>query len=152
MKRTHCKHGHELNEDNVYINSATGRPYCKICALARAEKWATNNPEKRRQVAKTYSKNNLEKRRGYTLAPSGFTLESFQSTLKEQNYKCAICGVPLTFEGSCWTQANADHEHVEPPKPRGVLCSSHNRMLGFAQDDPKTLEAGAAYLRKYGKS
>lgn len=150
-RQTHCKRGHELTPNNVYINSATGRPYCKICTLIRTSKWAENNPEKVTEIQRLYNKHNPEKRRGHTLSVSGFTLETFEKTLKIQAYKCAICGVALTFEGKGKTQAHADHAHIEPPKPRGILCAIHNAMLGFAQDDPKILEKGAAYLRKHGK-
>ena len=35
-KRTHCKRGHELSEENSYIN-ANGHKYCKVCKNDRAK-------------------------------------------------------------------------------------------------------------------
>jgi hypothetical protein len=42
----------------------------------------------------------------------------------------------------------ADHEHVSL-KPRGILCSTCNIMLGQAQDNPEILRGGAEYLEKF---
>lgn len=35
VQKTHCKYGHELTDDNVYL-SKTGARNCKICAKERA--------------------------------------------------------------------------------------------------------------------
>jgi hypothetical protein len=35
---------------------------------------------------------------------------------------------------------------------RGILCSRHNAMIGWAQDDPKILEKAARYLRAHQES
>lgn len=36
--KTHCKHGHPLTEDNVYINPS-GRRFCKTCTRASGRKY-----------------------------------------------------------------------------------------------------------------
>lgn len=37
--KTHCKAGHELSEDNVYVSSTTGWRQCKICVAERNKKY-----------------------------------------------------------------------------------------------------------------
>lgn len=34
-QRTHCKHGHEFNEANTYINTVTGHRLCRTCRATR---------------------------------------------------------------------------------------------------------------------
>ena len=36
---THCKRGHEFNEDNTYVNPNDGRRTCRICVAAGRAKW-----------------------------------------------------------------------------------------------------------------
>ena len=123
--QTHCPQGHEFSEDNVYRNPE-GFVSCKVCRNARSGKLNRNR--------------------------NGWTPELFDKAWEIQKGRCEICGETMVL-GSMKhiNKASADHEHIEPPKPRGLLCAIHNTMLGMAQDDPKILEAGAAYLRKYGK-
>lgn len=100
--------------------------------LARTKEWANNNPEKRKAAA-----------RRYELGQIGWTLEMYEVKFSEQNGLCAICKQPV--EGVL----DADHEHVEPPKPRGLLCHLCNIGIGAFKDDPKRLLEALNYLRKY---
>jgi len=59
-----------------------------------------------------------------------------------QGGKCLICKrKPKKF-------LFVDHCHARK-KIRGLLCGHCNSMLGFARDNPNTLEAGARYLRAF---
>jgi hypothetical protein len=83
------------------------------------------------------------------LKESGWTLESFAVAKEAQGGRCASCGdIPEVkagrAEGLC-----SDHEHVKPPRPRGLLCDLCNSLIGFAKDSPERCEAAAAYLRKF---
>ena len=40
-----------------------------------------------------------------------------------------------------------DHDHVTG-QIRGLLCSHHNRVLGFIDEEPETLDALASYLAR----
>src|ERR1700690_2717493 len=78
----------------------------------------------------------------YPLRKNGWTTAYYKERFFKQKGKCAICG-----KHSRKNRLSSDHEHTTPPKPRGLLCSSCNSMLGFAHDRPRLLNAGAAYLR-----
>lgn len=45
--------------------------------------------------------------------------------------------------------AKADHEHTNPPIPRGILCGNCNLGIGNLQDNPEIMLAAIAYVRKW---
>lgn len=48
-RRTHCKYGHELTPDNIYIlNKQTGARACKICAKRRAAEFNAAHRQQRK--------------------------------------------------------------------------------------------------------
>ena len=73
-------------------------------------------------------------------------MELYAAKLEEQQGRCEICGVKEEVR-----RLSADHEHIEPPNPRGLLCTSCNRALGYLKDDPELLRAAALYIEKYRK-
>ena len=75
---------------------------------------------------------------------SGFTPEDFESKLKEQEYKCAICGT----EDPGATNWHADHDHTTGQK-RGILCHKCNTGLGLLKDDINVLCSAIEYLNHY---
>ena len=75
---------------------------------------------------------------------SGFTPEDFESKLKEQGYRCAICGT----EDPGATNWHADHDHKTGMK-RGVLCHKCNTGLGLLKDDVDILCAAIEYINHY---
>ncbi len=99
-------------------------------------RWRMNNPEK---VEKKNRQHFIARR----LKNTGFTVEMYEKTLLQQKGLCAICGIDLTI-----VQANADHDH-ESGKPRGVLCSRCNVMLGMAKEETTVLLAGVDYIMKW---
>jgi hypothetical protein len=65
--------------------------------------------------------------------------------------RCGICGRPPTkaTRDKPARRLDRDHDHRDG-KPRGLLCGGRmgcNRRLGRV-DDPRWLEAAAAYLRR----
>jgi Recombination endonuclease VII len=121
-RKTHCKHGHSLE------GYAGG---CRTCRDIKVADWVTTNPERTKYI-----------RRKSWLAPQGWTPEMFEVALLEQNNLCAICDKEME-------RPEADHEHVDPPKPRGLLCGTCNRGLGLFQDSSETMRAAAAYVEKF---
>ena|ERR1019366_494801 len=123
-----CKYGHEMTQENTRIarrydgTDSRDRRVCRIC--------------------------NASHQRGSQLKRKGWTKYLFDKTIKEQNGKCVVCQVELTFDGGRHS-ACADHQHVIPPTPRGVLCSNCNVGIGMLQDSPEVLKAAIAYLEKF---
>lgn len=74
----------------------------------------------------------------------GWTPEAVEFAKVTQNHRCAICNEV--------TKVVPDHEHIDPPKPRELLCNHCNSGLGFFKDDPKLCELASSYLRKWGKT
>ena len=124
----------------------------------RKRKWRIEHPEEYKASQVAYRKTESGKEgvrrhnRKQGLRIQGWTVEAYDAVLLAQDGLCAICKVKLTSGNRADpNKAAADHEHTEPPKPRGILCSLCNSGLGFFKDLPHLLEAAAEYLRKYGK-
>ncbi len=147
---THCKRGHPFSGDNLYVYPS-GRRGCVTCSNVSREKHAVNNKEEHKLQSQAYKSRNIAKCANASSAQkckrAGFTVETRKAKLEEQNNRCAIC--QKEFESSVDTCM--DHEHIEPPKPRGMLCRKHNAALGGFEDSIELLESAISYLRKYGK-
>jgi len=102
--------------------------------------WRVRNPE---QWAILQKQCNLRR--------NGWTADRRDQYLIAQKGLCAICGISFDEIAMQATGMHADHEHITPPKPRGLLCGLCNKGLGQFKDDPKRLEKAAEYLRKWGK-
>jgi len=138
--KTQCKNGHEYTPENTQFN-ANGTYHCRLCRSATDK----NFKEKRKREG-TFS---IFKRKA-RLRELGWTPEAFEKTWKEQSGKCAICEKILNLEKvQNEARACADHKHVDPPQPRGILCTNCNAMLGQAKENPSILRMGAEYLEKF---
>ena len=66
-----------------------------------------------------------------------------------QDGKCEICGMTnerhLKINGN---RLHIDHNN-KTGAVRGLLCSHHNAMIGFAGDDTTLLEKGIEYIKKH---
>lgn|ERR1700675_1186968 len=97
-----------------------------------------------------YPSHTPESKRRDHLKPLGWFTELFEKVLKQQGRKCAICRKPLNLEKvQNGARACADHEHTDPPKPRGIICTNCNAGIGQFKDNPKVLRRAAEYLEKY---
>ena len=151
-QRTHCFSGlHELTPDNIYTPPGTTKRTCKACRFLRTKESTKRNRESRliKQRARRKAESS-EVKREKNLKQIGWTTEAFNSTLSEQEAKCAICRKALTLEKKIsGTRACADHEHCTPPKPRGILCANCNLGIGNLQDNPDIMRAAIAYVEKW---
>lgn len=112
--------------------------YCKACVNKKAKKYRRENPEKHRIIER---KHELKKQ-------YGLTIEDVERMLKNQNYKCAICGKEIFLHGSSMDKnkiAHVDHDH-ETGKVRGLLCNDCNRGIGLLKDNPMFLANAIKYL------
>jgi len=136
QRQTHCQRGHEFTPENTI--ATLNRRTCRTCKEAGDNKYWVDNKE----ALQLY-------RREWHLNSIGWTAELFEAALKEQSGKCAICPKVLTFDNVCSSRACADHKHIEPPQPRGLLCSACNSAIGMLQDNPDLLRGAADYIEKY---
>lgn len=80
----------------------------------------------------------------------GITPEQYDQIMELQGGCCAICRRP-PLPGERFLAVDHDHQCCGkgrgcPSCIRGALCKSCNQMVGFAQDDPETLQRAADYL------
>ena len=76
------------------------------------------------------------------------TLDEYETKLKLQNCKCAICNIDLPLEGN---MTHLDHCHTTN-KVRDFLCTNCNRGLGHFQDSVTLLENAISYLNKHNNN
>ena len=77
----------------------------------------------------------------------GITHDEYLAMLEEQDGCCLGCGDHA--ENQTYGVLDVDHNH-KTGKVRGLLCSSCNRLLGFAGDSSKVLLRLASYLNDRG--
>ena len=133
------------------------------------EQWRANNPSKVRASKKRYRQENLEQvkaaiqkcweenREEYKLShwrywlkkKYGLTEDRFYELMREQNYRCAICG--RLEKDSRKQKFCVDHCH-DTGVVRGLLCFGCNTMLGNANDSIEIMEAAIAYIKRFPKN
>jgi hypothetical protein len=104
---------------------------CRKCIKEQRQKWAKENPEKRR------------KRK--LLANYGITTEQYNEMLEAQSHGCKICGSKDPRNKS-YRYLVVDHCH-QSGIVRGLLCDYCNVALGRFEDDIDRLKAAVQYLR-----
>jgi hypothetical protein len=114
---------------------------------AQSRDYYSKNTDKIKEQMSQRRKENPEEYRNRHLGYKGWTQALYETAFAEQQGKCAICGA--LPEDCRYGVLNADHEHTEPPKPRGLLCNLCNVGLGAFKDNLAALEAATNYLRKY---
>ena len=145
---THCKRGHEFTADNTKIKTQKGilHRQCVTCHCEDQKKRARND----KNDPVRWERLRARRRKGQ-LKRVGWTVERFDEKWEEQEEKCEICGREISreIESHHTDKAYADHKHVEPPKPRGILCVNCNLGLGNFKDSPELMQAAIAYVKKY---
>ena len=107
------------------------------------KQYRLNNQETIKRHREKYKEREKENGRARQLRKRGITAEEFNSKLKLQDGKCAICDRP---QDASIKFLSIDHDH-KTNKLRGLLCSNCNRGIGCFKDDPQLLIAAAAYLK-----
>ena len=149
--KTQCVHGHEFAEENT--GHKDGHRFCRECSRIDARMRGRAAEAKYRALKKSDPilwAAERRRRRAEQLQRNGWTIDSFEYTWSKQGGKCAICRKDLNLDVKHnGAKAHADHEHVEPPKPREILCGNCNLGLGNFQDSPDLLRVAAAYVEKH---
>lgn len=100
-----------------------------------------------RQASKKWRDNNKEKVLNKRYKERyGITYDEYCNMLKEQNHKCAICGVDEVDSRS--KKLCVDHDH-ETGKVRQLLCHNCNCGLGHFKDSLVGLSKALEYLIKH---
>ena len=95
---------------------------------------------------RSYRERYPQRIRNHNLRRKGWTLKLFALVMRRQRGRCAISGIEFILLEQRFV--HADHCHATHA-PRGVLCHHCNMGLGAFRDNPRMLEAAAAYLRSY---
>ena len=110
-------------------------------------KWRKNNPGKHNQFNKDWRASNPDKVRvSFLKNKFGITQLDFDSMLKEQGGKCAVCGADQPGGGR--KHLCVDHCH-DTGKVRGLLCIKCNTGLGAFDDDVVLLSSALTYLERH---
>jgi hypothetical protein len=127
-----------------YEPTTPGQKYCP--KHVNKDHWAMNDPELNKEYARKRS-------RRYRHAKKWGDPDIYDKLVEEFGNRCAICG----REPEPGFFLAVDHDHVTG-EIRGLLCQAKNKTdklggcntgLGYFNDDPKRLEAAAAYLRRF---
>lgn len=95
-----------------------------------------------------YNKRNPKVKLNQHLREYGITIEDYDTMLKSQDYKCAICRCSIEDLGEYkYRPLFIDHNH-KTGKIRGLLCNNCNFILGHAKDDISILENAIKYLKE----
>jgi hypothetical protein len=143
-KKTHCVNGHEFTEENtVWKGEHRTCRKCRNEGSKQKSRKDMKDPARREKVRARRRKGQLKR--------VGWSPERFDTYWEEQEGRCAICRreVSRKIESHHTDKAYADHEHVEPPNPRGILCVNCNLGLGNFQDSPELMQVAITYVKKY---
>lgn len=126
-----------------------GADRCKQCAKVYAAAYREANKQKvlasskrAYQKNKDHHKKRVEERR--LERDYGLTQEDYNTMVKNQNNRCAICDKPGGFG---LEKLVIDHCHTTG-KVRGLLCRLCNNSLGGFRDKIEILKSAVRYLEK----
>lgn len=95
-----------------------------------------------------YKDSVLDRQSAYQIRKKyGIKVDEYETLLKAQNGKCAICGRHYTELGKL---LSVDHDH-ESGKNRSLLCNGCNLGLGNFEENISNLKKAINYLKKWGK-
>lgn len=122
-------------------SAAAAQLYCCEKCSAAAER------QKRKSLETAESRSrDISYRYAWRLkAKYGMTVEEYQTLLKIQNHRCAICS--RAQEDTKDGYLVVDHDH-NGGAWRGLLCRPCNAAIGGLGDSPELLRAAAEYLEK----
>ena len=93
------------------------------------QKYVQKNPDRHRK---------LQWQRNWRFRGIDILYEDFETILKNQNNRCAICQVELE-------KPNLDHNH-KTKQIRGVLCQQCNHGIGLFRENIETIQSAINYL------
>lgn len=119
--------------------------WCKSCVNARRKARYDADPEAARQRLRDARAAHPGRARHYRRRSElGITATQAEIEAMEdaQDHRCALC---RRHESEFAQALHLDHDH-ETGQIRALLCGPCNRGLGYLQDSPALLRAGANYI------
>ncbi len=118
--------------------------YCARCKIVRPLiEFHLNSKGRKFAMSECRScRTKIDRERRHNITPKDYT-----KLFRQQNGKCAICGIVVSGNGHA--VLHVDHDHKIKNKRdavRGLLCVGCNHGLGSFRDNPEALAAAAAYL------
>lgn len=136
----------EFFKDKSFADGHYSR--CKECKTASTYAWREKNPAVYNALAVKWRDKNPDKQHATDIKRHyGLSIEDYNKMLEEQNNGCAICGKQHDSSKKRG-RLYVDHCHTTG-KVRSLLCSAHNSMLGYAEDQVETLQKAIDYLKKH---
>ena len=140
--------------DQFYKRGKYYHSYCKKCHKTNTRNWQNRNPERVRANNRAWGKANRGKTRANNITwrkrnpeknrenhrkyKYGITSDQYNEMVKNQNNKCAICGIETITP-------HIDHDHITG-RVRGLLCFYCNAGIGYLKEDPIILTNAIKYL------
>jgi hypothetical protein len=81
------------------------------------------------------------------LAQYGMTIEEYENKLKQQGYKCAICGI---HQDTLGYKLYVDHNH-RTREIRDLLCTKCNSATGWLEGHGNLMKKCQEYLDRHNK-
>jgi len=138
---SHCKHGHPMLSDNIYIYPSTGKRCCKTCKLSYSKQDLRKSMRLRNWKRKKRLRDPKWVTNQHLMYNYGITLEMRNQMIEQQGGRCALCGKSTN-------KLHVDHNH-KTKIVRKLLCHNCNVGLGHFQEDVLLLEKAIEYLRRY---
>ncbi len=147
MKRcSKCKEIKPRSEFNKKSEAKDGKSsQCRLCSIARGKAYRASETGQRniREYRRTHKRTGPHK----SHRPKEMR-EWYEIAIKEQNSKCAGCGIT---EEQFGMKLSIDHDH-QTSMIRGLLCTNCNLVLGNAKDNIAILVNLIEYLKGYKKN
>lgn len=123
--------------------------YCKLCKAKKAKKYYIKYSEKKREKKRDervvtlnkYSK--TEMFYNNILVNYALTREKYRAILREQEYKCASCGIKIKIKTS-----RIDYDRGLN-KVRGIVCKHCYTLLDCFKGNLSRLKACVKYIRNF---
>lgn len=127
--------------------SPDGRRWCSGCEQYRLLKFFGQDSE--RYYSRCKPCHRIQLRAAQWKRTFGITPEQYEHIKDAQGGRCAICQIATGLTKALAIDHNHEHCGKEAGCPsciRGLLCSSCNKMLGFARDNPAIFQRAVDYL------
>lgn len=124
------------NKPNGQFFKRKAKPsaHCKTCEIERIAAWRNSNKDKQATI----------ERRSRLKSTYGISIEQYDQLLKQQNYRCAVCG---KHQDDCINRLAVDHDH-HSLELRGLLCPFCNHKVVGKHRRGGLLKAASDYLER----